>query len=153
VNLQTEKGEGKMKPAEREKAWKMILALIDGERGSGLVRADREGRTDDLCLMFQAVKDAGTVPEQVMFWPLDFWGSWGGKNGKRSLVKKLREHGNVEMAALLSKDPEKYEAVSMESRKAYHEYLGEYEIPTPRFVMIRGHYTLVDTSSPEVRIL
>lgn len=142
-----------MKPEEREKAWKMILALIDGERESGLVRADRESRTEDIHLMFQAVKDAGAVPESVMFWPIDFWGSRGGNCGKRSLVKKLREHGNTEMATLLSKDPEKYEAVSTESRKAYHEYLGEYEIPTPRFVMIRGHYTLVDTSSPEVRML
>jgi hypothetical protein len=139
-----------MTPAEREKAWRMILALIDGERGSGLSGKDR---TEDIHLMFQAVKDAGTVPEPVMFWPIDFWGSRGGSAGKRSLVKKLREHGNVEMATLLSKDREKYEAVSTESRKAYHEYIGEYQIPTPRLVMIRGHYTLVDTSTPEARWL
>lgn len=142
-----------MTPAERERAWRMILALIDGERASGLVKANREGRTEDIFLMFQAVKDAGTVPEPVMFWPLDFWGEKGGKNGKRSLMKKLRENGNTDMADLLSKDPEKYETVSRESYKAYSEYLGEYEIPTPRFVMIRGYYTLVDTSSPEVRML
>ena len=103
--------------------------------------------------MFQAVKDAGTVPDPVMFWPLDFWGSNAGRIGKRSLGKKLREHGNTDMAALLSKDPEKYEAVSGESKKAYHGYLGEYEIPTTRFVMIRGHYTLMDTSSSEARVL
>jgi hypothetical protein len=131
----------KMTTAEREKAWKMILALIDGQRG--------EVPNEDMFLMFQAVKDAGVVPEAVMFFPLDYWFSGGGCINRRSVAKKLREYGNAEMAAL-SKDREKYETTCQESKKVFREYLGEYLTVDPKALVIYGRFTVSGGAAKEI---